>query len=407
MYDSVMEVGDLCHGYQMLYFTSSSLSRDDVRIYGITDRDNSPQLFVKDLKTGKISILTDNSEGVLKSYVYFNGTPFKGFGKASVALDPNNDNVYYIQDNKIKVVRKQQNLVLAEFPENRVSAFNHVSHDSKYLCVPSTDSRALDYESSLEGEGLDLRPSYSVDKRCIDENLNSYIGIYDTENGELVKELTVPRCWITHVQFSPINSSLILFNNEWTYTDTGIRRIWLWDIASGEYKQLRTTSFDRSAKDWVCHEMWSSDGKFVIYHGVFESGRAFVGRINIYTGECVEIPLSEEYTSYGHFTVFGSADLICDGYFRYPGEILRERENSTDNGPDPNLKNGRYISIVHPDWENKTLKWFPLCTHDTSWLGQDTHPHPVASHDGLKIFFTSQREGQQLSIYSVKTGRTL
>ncbi len=58
-------------------------------------------MVVKDLYTGEEKILTDNRKGILKSYVYFDGTFNQGLGKASVSLDCVNQVVYYIQDDKL------------------------------------------------------------------------------------------------------------------------------------------------------------------------------------------------------------------------------------------------------------------------------------------------------------------
>lgn len=114
----------------------------------------------------------------------------------------------------------------------------------------------------------------------------------------------------------------------------GLRRIWLYD---GEaYRALREEGEGRSRNDWVCHEVWTHDGGFVVYHGTRKDG-PFVGRINPFSGECIEIPLDPSFSSYGHFTVDGNGDLICDGYYHGKGE--------DDGGK------GRYISLVHPDWE--------------------------------------------------------
>ena len=96
-----------------------------------------------------------------------------------------------------------------------------------------------------------------------------------------------------------------------------------------------------------------------------------------------------------------NGDLVCDGYFKFPDEIKPVRENSTDNGPDPHKKDAEYICQVIPDWASGTLKWIPLCKHETDWLGQDSHPHPIYSHLGDKIFFSS-RKGKKVQVYAVK-----
>ena len=77
-----------------------------------------------------------------------------------------------------------------------------------------------------------------------------------------------------------------------------------------------------------------------------------------------------------------------------------ERENSTDNGPDPHRKDGAYITKVIPDWEKGNLNWIPLCRHDSDWLGQDAHPHPIYSHSGDRIFFNSRMD-KNVNVYAV------
>ena len=77
------------------------------------------------------------------------------------------------------------------------------AEDGRLLCVPMTDARALDYDPETEGSGLDRRPVYDIDGRVQEEGLSSWLCVYDTESGRLLYEKTVPKCWITHVQFNP------------------------------------------------------------------------------------------------------------------------------------------------------------------------------------------------------------
>jgi hypothetical protein len=299
--------------------------------------------------------------------------------------------------------------VLAEVGEGRVTAFTHVSEDGRYLCVPMTDSRALDYDQETEGSGFDRRPVYDIDGRVQEENLNSYLCVYDTRSGELLYEKTVPGCWITHVQFNPADPELIMYNHEWPSFDCGIRRIWIYDHRKDEIRPVRTEGSDtignprnypRKRGDWVCHEMWSDDGRIIIYHGGYENGPAMVGRYELSTGRYYEIALPDDYNAYGHFTMDHDMNLVCDGYFRFPEDVKIVRENSTDNGPDPHKKDGEYISQVIPDWEEGKLLWIPECKHQSDWLGQDAHPHPVYSHRGDRIYFNS-RSGKYVKVYCI------
>ena len=384
---------------QMLYFTCSSLSADDGRIYLISDRTGFPNVYVHDLATGAEHMLTRNETGTLQSYVYFDGTRNLGLGKASVCLDPVREAVYFIQDKNICAVGPDRKIrILHQVPDGQMTAFTHVSGDGRFLCVPTTDARILDYDPAAEGYGLDRRPKYDIDARVQRENLCSYLHVYDTQTGRETLCEPVPRCWITHVQFHPLDSGLILYNNEWPSFDCGIRRINLFDGKS--HRRLRIAGQGRSAADWVCHEMWSSDGRCVIYHGAYAGGPAFVGRVDVQNMTYSEIPLPAEYDAYGHFTINDGGELVCDGYYKQPGDTQQQRENSTDHGADPHIKNAEYISLVHPDWEARTLSWIPLCKHGTDWLGQDTHPHAIFNHRGDTVYFSS-RKGKFVGVYSV------
>lgn len=395
---------------QLLYFTCSSLSKDGERVYMLTNKTGNPNVMVRDLCLGKEKILTRNNHGIMKSYVYFDGQEGLGLGKASVCLDCDRELVYYIQDNKICKVNLDGEITeLNQVPDGRMTAFTHVSADGRRLCVPMTDGRCLDYNPDTEGAGLDKRPVYDIDGRVQKENLNSYLCVYDTGSGKLLYEKVISKCWITHVQFNPVNPDLIMYNHEWPSFSCGTRRIWVYDARDNQIIQVRKEGggtlgnprgYERRKEDWVCHEMWTDDGKQIIYHGGYANGPAMVGRYEFSTGRYWEIALPDDYDAYGHFTMDHKGNLVCDGYFKYPWEAKKVRENSTDNGPDPHKKDAEYICKVIPDWNRGALEWIPLCKHESDWLGQDAHPHPIYSHTGDRIFFNS-RSDKTVNVYCV------
>lgn len=385
---------------QLLYFTSSSLTQNDQHLFFLSDRTGHPNIFCKDLSSGKETQLTNNVSGTLKSYVYFNGNEYKGLGKASVSMDFANNRAFYIQDMNICSVNMSGMIkVVSQLPKNQVTAFTHVSADGKKICVPTTDARALEADTfvddspgyKLEQEGknevIKDKPDYDIDERVRTENLNSYLRVYDTETGEEILCEKVPKAWITHVQFSPINSNQILYNHEWP-SDCGIRRMWLWD--GEKHIRLRPEGKNRSKEDWSCHEMWQADGQYIIYHGKFKDGTAYIGRVNPQGTDHIEISLPKKYHRYGHFTAGNCHNnwLVSDGYFHPEGES--ENENW----------GGEWISLQKIDWKNKTIDWVPLCHHDSIWDCQDSHPHPVYNHHDNAVYFTSNKEGKR-AVYKV------
>ena len=370
---------------QILYFTTCSCLSDDRGIVWIGEKDDgNPNIYWTDFKTGEYHQISNNQEGTLKSYVYFNGTEHRGLGKASVSFDNVQDKVYYLQGRNICCADLKGNIrILNQIPEDQITAFTHISRDGKRFCVPTTDKRALEHPH-IDGEAADVWKEYDVDERCRKEKLNSYLRVYDTETGEMIACEKVPKCWITHVSFNPVNPNIILYNNEWA-EHCGVRRMWLWN---GSYHiAIRTVDEGRSIHDWVCHEMWSCDGKYVIYHGGFTDGNKFLGRYCLEDKSIVEVPFSEDYTAYGHFNNAVNGLLCCDGYYEEKGY-----KSDCD---------GRWISVQKVDWEQKKIEWFPIELHGSAMNHQDNHPHPTFNPEGNRIYYTSTRSGKR-EVYSCK-----
>jgi hypothetical protein len=381
-------------GDQLLYFTSSSLTGSDRTVVFIREIDGNPNLCSCSTDTGVVRQFTRNQNGYLKSYVYFDGRVNEGFGKASVSLHPETARVFYLQGVELRVVDLTgTERTLARLRDDEVTAFTHVSSDGRFICVPTSDGRALD------GDFVNNRPQYDIDLRVQNENLRSYLNIFDTRTGELVIRETIERAWISHVQFSPIDPTKILYNHEWP-ADCGVRRMWLWDGRSHQPLR-REDGNEKSRGDWVCHEMWSRDGRSIIYHGRYAgtapvtsggqlvfgggNGASFIGRCNADGSDAVEIALPLEYTRYGHFTAGNGDWLVTDGLYETP-----------DDPP----SHGAWISLLKPDWKNRTIDWQPICRHGSSWKSQDEHPHPIFSHVGDYVYFTSDRTGSR-AIYRV------
>ncbi|MFP4383151.1 MAG: oligogalacturonate lyase family protein [Spirochaetia bacterium] len=367
---------------QLLYFTSSSLSLDDQYLYFISDRTGSPNIFHLHIPTGEEQQLTFNEEGVMQSYVYFDGQPHRGLGKASAALHPGSGTVYAIMDNVLHRFSNGESSPLWQIPDDQVTAFTHVSRDNRFICVPTTDARA--FEGTLGDDKLT-----AIDARVQNLELSSYLNIIDSVTGEVAACEEVPRCWVTHAQFNPADPFLILYNHEWP-SDCGIRRMWLWNGKT--HKRLRgeqesspaAGGYPRQREDWVCHEMWSHDGKYLVYHGGYSDGPFFVGSMKWNGGSLREIPLPDNYRGYGHFTISRNGLLVSDGYYSH-----EPSKKNTDLG----VETGEWLSLQLPDWSKGDLQWKPLCRHGSSWDSQDSHPHPIFSQDGRAVYFTSDWEG--------------
>lgn len=352
---------------QLLYFTSSSLTCDDRHLVFINDRTGHPNIWTLDMETGEERQFSRNEEGTLLSYVYFDGTPRRGLGKASISLDSLHGRVYFLQGHDLCVADLSGGLrTLARLPDDQVTAFTHVSGDGARLCVPTTDARAFETDTG------------DIDAQVQREGLSSYLRIFSTQTGSEDACVPVPRGWVTHVQFHPTNPDLILYNHEWP-SDCGIRRMWLWD--GKEHIRLRDEGEGRSREDWTCHEMWTRDGQHVIYHGKYRDETAYLGRFAPITGRIQEVRFPLGFDSYGHFTVGAGEALVSDGYYR--------------EDEDERRWHGEWISLQNVDWERGEIEWIPLCRHSSDWDSQDSHPHPIFNHRGDTVFFTSNRNGRR------------
>jgi hypothetical protein len=281
-----------------------------------------------------------------------------------------------------------------------MTAFTHVSTDGTLLCIPTVDERALEGNRKLNG-----KPEYDIDKRVREENLSSYLRIYDTNSGKEIKCEKVPGAWITHVQFSPIENNIILYNNEWP-SDCGIRRMWIWN--GSHHFALRSEGENRSRDDWTCHEMWERDGSAIIYHGSYKNSNAYIGRVKPDGSETIEIPLPDGWVRYGHFTEGKPGLLVTDGYYDNNKNItqFRAKDPSIDTEARKSEISGEWISLLKVDWVNRNIHWIPLCRHGSTWESQDCHPHPIFNHKTNCVYFTSDKEGNR-SIYCVEVTESI
>ena len=98
------QITDFPGNNQLLYFTSPSLARGGKQVCYTGGRTGHPNLYTLNLETGEERQLTFQSEGMLRSYVYFDGQPFRGLGKASVSLDVAGGLLYYLQGQAVRRV---------------------------------------------------------------------------------------------------------------------------------------------------------------------------------------------------------------------------------------------------------------------------------------------------------------
>jgi len=358
-----------------LYFTSNSFNKNNDTVLFISDRSNGhPNLFKLNLVTGETVQLTDNRDGYLLSYVYYDGNPYRGLGKASPSFEPSTGQLLYIQGNEVRLLHVEtlEERVIYTLPGEVMTGFTHLSSDGRYACVPYISAEAFRVPPGNE--------FHHIRDKVMRERLESHVLVIDTETGEGDVRFA-HQGWITHVQFHPKDPSQILFNHEGGRV---AQRIWLYK--DGKIRKIRDQS-PEGLSIWVCHEMWQRDGHRIIYHGSKTvdgvSGVNFVGMAQLdgagmtecdgSEDEIVELHFPQNMRAYGHFTVSSDDErLVTDGVI----------DSSS-------------IHLVRAGWENRELSWELLCRHHSSFSVQDVHPHPIFSHDDRYVLFTSDAHNER------------
>lgn len=350
---------------QHLYFTSYSVTDDDRWLTIISDRDGHPNLYAIDRRDGTFRRLSDNRNGLLRSYVYSHGG-LRGFSKVSPCLDPSHNRIFYVRDDVVFTVdlddADSRERRLCELPPGWYGAYTHISPDGKTFCVPCTEPRAFGNEKT---QWEQLR---TVPQRMQKEELISRIYLIDRDTGAARITAEVP-FWVTHVQFDPAGSGRIVFNLEGHHADRGAplpNRIWCLD-PNGTYRPIS----EEPPGEWRSHENWSPDGKYIVYHGV-RDGRAFVA------ARTWEGKLLSETSING--IEFWHATGALDGRHKF----VDRRDGM--------------ISILDPEATENRLT--DLCRHDTTYDNQDAHAHPITTPKGKGVIFTSNRSGH-CQVYEV------
>jgi hypothetical protein len=367
----------------VLYFTSNSILGDDKRMIFIRTIDGCNNIWLLDLESGKEKQITYFTEKCPNELFFhqFHQNDFKALYIASVVLHSRTGIIYFLKDRKLwRFDLNGNGRVLAYLPDKTDIGQCHVNEQGTKFVMCTADDRIFDGTSDF-------------DKIAQARNLSSHILVYDTDAGALLMDEVVHSAYVDHVQFSPLDDNIILYNHEWASFDQGIRRIWIFD--GRRHITLRTEGEGRSRDDGVSHEMWERGTGNLIYHGGYTNGVKFIGRISFKDPHdptayaITEIPLPPKCKKYGHFTVSNNNLLVSDGHYALAGE----KESW----------GGEWLTLFKPDWERKTVELEPLCRHLSSWSCQEVHPHPVFNHAANAVFFTSDFEGKR-AVYKVDIG---
>ncbi|MFZ4780422.1 MAG: oligogalacturonate lyase family protein, partial [Terrimicrobiaceae bacterium] len=348
-----------------LYFTSHSVTADNRWLVFLSDRDGHPNVYAIDRSDGTMRRLSENQNGLLRSYVYPKGG-IRGLSKASPSLDPFLNRLFFIRDDQVFRIDlddpEPKERRLCALPSRWWGAYTHVSPDGKTFCVPCADPGAFGDEAT-QWEQLNQVPT-----RMKKLGLETCLYFIDTENGATRIAARIP-FWVTHVQFDPAGSGRLLFNREGHSEGIPLPdRIWCLE-PDGSCRPLAP----EVDGEWRSHENWAPDGKSIVYHGK-RHGRAFISA-RTWEGQLL------------HETPF-------DGVGCHHATALPDGRGMAVDRVDG------MISLLDPATSTKETRQIDLCRHDTDYEDQDSHGHPLAGLDGGSVVFTSCRSGH-CQVYEV------
>ncbi|MGC8971066.1 MAG: oligogalacturonate lyase family protein [bacterium] len=332
------------------YFTQTLVSEDSKMLLIESTRSGRWQLFSLELNTGLMVQLTDD----------FNISPHRS------CLDPKRLIAYYWDGRILKSVDlqtlKTEQIYVA--PYGFHTGILSLSGDGRYL--------AFVYSENLEmstGTGA----QYSQMLEHLYRRPSSVIMRIDLEE-ERIEAVWGEREWISHVNISPVDPNIILFCHEGPWHL--VQRMW---IVRADTHEIYPILEQKRYIERAGHEYFTKSGKIVTQYSVRET------------------PRSTEWT---FFDVILDTDGTILGKYKYPGPSPTHiQTNPTEDlfvgdgaFPTSDFKDGRdYIGLIKHSED--MCKVIPLCHHGSSWLTQESHPHPIFTPDGKNVIFTSDREG--------------
>jgi oligogalacturonide lyase len=327
-----------------LYFTNPGWYDGGRRLLFGSDRANRANLYGLDLETGEITQLTDHQTPP---------PPGRSFQGASV--NPKRDEAYFWRGRDLVALdlASLEERTLCEAPPGMRTGNTNVTADGEWVCTGLQEDLSDRFEIDLAHGYVGFHELWEARPLCRVVRVGVRTGRADVVHEE--------RVWITHINTSPAEPSVITYCHEgpWYRVD---QRIWGLDLEDGRTWPVRP----QASGERVGHEFWLQDGLRVAYQGWDATGDHFFGSVRYDNEEREEAPFPHG-SSHFHSNDLGL--IVGDGSRTYQHLLLWRRRAGRFEGPKLVL------------------------THWGSFQCQEVHVHPRFSPDGRQIVFTSDARG--------------
>ncbi len=322
------------------YFTNPGWYDGGNKMLFTSQRENRTNLFSIDLRSGKITQLTDTrpDDGEASS-------PF---------VNPAKPEAIFAQGRFLKAINLEtlEERTLYRKPDKYVGGGTNVTADGKYVCTSLvTDLSDRIYTDMGNGyigfrEWWEAHPPSKIIRVALDGSGEEVI--YEEDY------------WLGHVNTSPKMPHILTFCHEgpWTLVEN---RIWGLDMTTGKTWQIRPNAPDEA----IGHEYWMEDGEHIGYHGRTPNGAVY-GSIRYDNTDQVEAPFPHGSM---HFHSVGLRLIVGDGGKDNPYLLLWRMKDGAFEGP-------------------KVLAW-----HRGSFHTQRVHVHPTFNSAGTQVAYTADPQG--------------
>lgn len=348
-----------------MYFTDNSFDRDHASIYFFSDRSDKKgiyNLFHMNTDTGIMTQVTEESSGVWLN---------------TVTKTPDSELIAYWSDCSMKVLNTRTGEVHTIYEDSSMLVYNlSFSRDKKRIGF---------IRSEDVGTAPDGGPNYIGFKEKMFAVKDSRISVINVD-GSGFHDVWRDTNWLSHLQFSPDDSSVAMFCHEgpWNYVQ---QRIWLINIDTG----VIWPCFRQGEDDCVGHEFWTSNGLIL-----FDNRRAgHDGTISSDKTQVISMVQKTDQLPY-----FGLADksgkvikqvdmpYYCNHYMANP-----IADEFVGDGVDD-------IVLIRPHGASSEIR--TLAVHNTTWLYQHSHCHPTYSWDGKKILYAADTDETHCNLFLIE-----
>ncbi len=354
-----------------LYFSENSFDVNRNEIIFLSDRasgeDKAPHenpkhnIFRMSLDSGEIVQLTDEPESV-----------------GSVTKTPDSSIIVYVTGNKIKRLDPEtgETQVIYEETGNFSMGAPSIAPNRRYVAFCRN-----------EKVGVPGGPNYAGFRENFYRLKDGRITLaYLDGSGWL--DLFQDTHWVGHLQFCPLDSTILMYCHEGPW-NLVTQRIWLLDVASRRVWPC----FRQTEQDAVGHEFWTQDGYIFFdnrgpgHDGTITSDRTQAVATEVGVNENEMIPFVGLADRYGKLVRRIDMPFYCNHYHANPDHTMLVGDDVDD--------------LVLIDISGQEAKLQVLCYHGTSWHTQIAHCHPTWSWDGRYILYASDRGGR-VNLYLIE-----